>query len=212
MSISSDARFWDRTSRKYAKSAVADQDGYQRTLDRTRALLGTTDRVLELGCGTGTTAMLLAADVKRYLATDFSPGMIEIAEEKHRKNPVSGLKFLTAAADSSDLEAGQFDAVLGFNYLHLVRDLSGTLLRIHALLSTDGLFISKTPCLGDMNPLIRLALLPAMRATGLAPHAGAFSTAALVQHVSQAGFDILATEIHSTKGNDSRPFIVALKR
>lgn len=212
MSISSDARFWDRTSRRYARSAVADQDGYQRTLDQTRILLGESDRVLELGCGTGTTALLLAGGVKTYLATDLSPGMIAIAEEKQRKEPLPGLEFRVATADSPKLEAGQFDAVLGFNYLHLVHDLPGTLRRIHALLSADGLFISKTPCLGDMNPLIRLALLPVMRATGLAPHAGAFSTVELVQHISSAGFDILATEIHSTRGNDKRPYIVALKR
>lgn len=212
MSIASDARFWDRTSQNYAKAAIADQDGYERTLDRTRSLLGSTDRVLELGCGTGTTALRLAGDVKSYLATDFSAGMIAIAEERHLANPVPRLDFRTAAAEAPELEIGQFDAVLGFNYLHLVRDLPGTLRRIHALLATDGLFISKTPCVGDMNPLIRLVLLPAMRAIGKAPHAGAFSSAELVQHISQAGFDILATEIHSTKGNDSRPYIVALKR
>lgn len=49
MSIASDAHFWDRTSRKYAMGAIADQAGYERTLDRTRALLGSGDTVLELG-------------------------------------------------------------------------------------------------------------------------------------------------------------------
>ena len=68
MSIASDARFWDRTSRKYAMGAIADQAGYERTLDRTHALLGSGDRVLELGCGTGTTALRLARDVQDYLA------------------------------------------------------------------------------------------------------------------------------------------------
>ena len=71
-------------------------------------------------------------------------------------------------------DAAQFNAVLGFNYLHLVRDLPGTLRRIHALLAAEGLFISKTPCVGDMNPLIRFALLPAMRTIGKAPYAGVF--------------------------------------
>ena len=211
MSITSDARFWDRTSRKYARSVMADQAGYERTLDRTRALLGSGDRVLELGCGTGTTALRLARDVQDYLATDISAGMITIANEKHAAAPIPALVFRTATAEALNPDATQFNAVLAFNYLHLVRDLPGTLRRIHALLAAEGLFISKTPCVGDMNPLLRFAL-PPMRAIGMAPYAGVFRAADLSQHISAAGFDILATENHATKGNDNRPYIVARKR
>lgn len=212
MSIASDARFWDRTSRKYAMDAIADQAGYERTLDQTRALLGSGDKVLELGCGTGTTALRLAGDVQDYLATDISAGMIAIANEKHAAGPIPALVFRTATAETLTPHAAQFNAVLGFNCLHLVRDLPGTLRRIHALLAVEGLFISKTPCVGDMNPLIRFALLPAMRAIGKAPYAGAFQAAELSQHICAAGFDILATESHATKSNDNRPYIVARKR
>ena len=212
MNTASDARFWDRTSRKYAKAAIADQAGYERTLDRTRALLGPDDRVLELGCGTGTTALRLAGDVQSYCATDISAEMIAIAENKRPASPVPSPVFRTATAEALAPEDGQFDAVLAFNYLHLVRDLPDTLRRIHALLATEGLFISKTPCLGDMNPLIRLALLPAMRAIGMAPYVSVFQAPELSQLISAAGFDISATENHATKGNNTRPYIVARKR
>ncbi len=151
MSIASDARFWDRSSRKYARSAIADQAGYERTLDRTRALLGSGDRVLELGCGTGTTALRLASGVQDYLATDVSAGMIAIAGEKHVAGPIPALVFRTATAETLAHDSTRFNAVLGFNYLHLVRDVPGTLRRIHALLAAEGLFISKTPCVGDMS-------------------------------------------------------------
>lgn len=211
MSIASDARFWDRTSRKYAKGAISDQAGYERTLDRTRALLGPGDRVLELGCGTGTTALRLAGDVQSYLATDLSAEMIGIANEKHAAGPIPALVFRTATVEALPPDTVQFNAVLGFNYLHLVRDLPGTLRHIHVLLAAKGLLISKTPCVGDMNPLIRLAV-PAMRAIGLAPYAGVFRATDLSQQISAAGFDILATESHASKGKDIRPYIVARKR
>ncbi|MDH7798336.1 MULTISPECIES: class I SAM-dependent methyltransferase [unclassified Beijerinckia] len=210
MSLASDARFWDRTSRKYARGAIADQAGYERTLARTRALLRSGDRVIELGCGTGTTAFHLAGQVQDYLATDISSAMVAIAEEKRAADPIPGLIFRAATAEAL-LPDAPFNAVLGFNYLHLVRDLPGTLRSIHALIATDGVFVSKTPCVGEMNPLIRL-VLPAMRAIGQAPYAGVFRAAELSQYIEGAGFDIMASENHATKGNDQRPYIVARKR
>jgi ubiquinone/menaquinone biosynthesis C-methylase UbiE len=212
MSITSDARFWDRSSRKYAKSSIADPNGYERTLERTRAYLQPEDSVLELGCGTGTTALRLADGVRSYLGTDISGGMIAIADEKLAVEPIPALSFRTATAEELVQEESRFDAVLGFNYLHLVRNVPGTLRSIHVLLKPGGLFISKTPCLGDMNPLIRLLLLPAMRAIGKAPHVSSLGASALERLVIGAGFDVLVRESHASKGKDQRPYIVARKR
>ncbi|MFN3854731.1 MAG: class I SAM-dependent methyltransferase [Phreatobacter sp.] len=135
--------------------------------------------------------------------------MIAIARGKLAVEPVSQLVFRTATAEDLLLEEARFDAVLGFNYLHLVRDLPSTLASIHALLKPGGLFVSKTPCLGDMNPLIRLVLLPAMRAIGKAPHVDPLGADALQSRIAQAGFDILAREGHASRGRDARPFILA---
>lgn len=208
MSTSSDIRFWDRSSRKYARSPIKDQAGYERTLVRVRESLRPDDNVLELGCGTGTTALRLANGVRSYLATDISGAMIAIAQEKLSAEPISRLAFRAATAEALAQEASRFDVVLGFNYLHLVRDVPGTLRSIHALLKPEGLFISKTPCVGEMNPLIRLAI-PAMRAVGLAPHVSAFDKVALEQLVKGAGFEVLAREDHASKGKDARPYVVS---
>lgn len=210
MNAVNDAHFWDRTSSRYARSTISDQAGYERTLDRTRELLKSQDRVLELGCGTGSTALRLADSVQSYLATDISTGMIGIAEQKQATAAIPGLSFRVATAETLAPEAG-FDAVLGFSYLHLVRDLPGTLERIRGLLTEGGLFISKTPCVGDMNPLLGYVALPVMRALRLAPYAAVFGAAELNERVSAAGFQILATERHATKGKDTRPYIVARK-
>jgi ubiquinone/menaquinone biosynthesis C-methylase UbiE len=212
MSIASDARFWDRASRKYARSRIADPDGYERTLERTRAHLQPGYSVLELGCGTGTTALRLADGARSYLGTDISGGMIAIAQEKLAVDPIPALSFRTATAEELVHEESRFDAVLGFNYLHMVRDVPDTLRSIHALLKPGGLYISKTPCLGDMNPLIPLLLLPVMRAIGKAPHVSSFSASMLEQSIVNAGFDVLLRESHASKGRDQRPYIVARKR
>jgi ubiquinone/menaquinone biosynthesis C-methylase UbiE len=212
MSITSDVRFWDRSSRRYAKSSIADPNGYERTLERTRAYLQPGDSVLELGCGTGTTALRLANGVRSYLATDISGGMIAIAEEKLAIESIPALSFRTATAEELVHEESRFDAVLGFNYLHLVRNVPDTLRSIHVLLKPGGLFISKTPCLGDMNPLIRLLLLPAMQVVGKAPHVSSLGASELERLIVGAGFDVLVRESHASKGKDQRPYIVARKR
>lgn len=210
MNAVNDARFWDRTSSRYARSTISDQAGYERTLDRTRELLKPQDRVLELGCGTGSTALRLADSVQSYLATDISTGMIAIAEQKQATETIPGLSFRVATVEALAPDE-RFDAVLGFSYLHLVRDLPGTLRRIHALLAEGGLFISKTPCIGDMNPLVGYAALPVMRALRLAPYAAVFRAAELKERVSATGFQILNVENHASKGTHWRPYIVARK-
>ena len=76
------ARFWDKVARKYAANAIADIAGYEATLQRVRALLAPDQSVLEIGCGTGTTALRLASATRQMLATDVSTEMIAIAREK----------------------------------------------------------------------------------------------------------------------------------
>lgn len=56
--------------------------------------------------------------------------------------PLTQLTFRTEAAESQTHQETQFTAVLGFNYLHLVRDLPGTMRRIHDMLEPGGLFIA----------------------------------------------------------------------
>lgn len=210
MTTAKDARFWDRTSEKYARSPIRDQAGYERSLGRTRDYLAAGDHVLELGCGTGTTAFHLAGAVGSYLATDISPEMIRIARKKQDEAPVSGLRFEIATAESIP-GTDSFTAIIGFNYLHLLRDLPGALRRIHDLLEPGGIFLSKTPCVGDMNLLIRLAV-PVMRAIGKAPFVGIFNADDLTRGIEQAGFDVIAVEAHATKGKDIRPFVAARRR
>ena len=80
-------RFWDKAARKYASSPIADLPGYERTLQRVRHWLQPSDRVLELGCGTATTALRLAPATAHYTATDLSAAMMDIARQKLEAAP-----------------------------------------------------------------------------------------------------------------------------
>ncbi len=209
MTAADDARFWDKTAKRYAASKIADLGGYERTLERTRSFLQPSHRVLELGCGTGSTALRLASAVSSYLATDISERMISIARQKLDDNPVPNLSFRPAVAEDLVSEDHRFDAVLAYNYLHLVRDPAATLRTIGRLLKPQGMLISKTPCLGEINVMIRRVLLPVMRTIGQAPHVAVFSTKELRQMVVGEQLTIVAHENHASKGSDTRPFIVA---
>ncbi|OGB29036.1 MAG: ubiquinone biosynthesis protein UbiE [Burkholderiales bacterium RIFCSPLOWO2_02_FULL_66_35] len=207
----SKARFWDRVARKYASDPIADLAGYEGTLRRVQALLSPDHEVLEIGCGTGSTALRLAAGTRRLVATDVSAEMVAIAREKLAADPLPQLEFRVADADAPVSGPAAWDAVLAFNLLHLVTDLPQALRSVVDVLKPGGLFISKTPCLSEMNPLIPRLALPLMRALGKAPHVLCFNAAELQAALVQQGLEIVSVERHGTKGRDFRPFIVARK-
>ena len=203
------ASFWDRSARRYAARPVADEKAYQTTLELTRAWLKPTDQVLEIGCGTGSTAIRLAPHAGRITGSDISPEMIAIAEERCREAGPGNVSFLAAALSDARLESTVFDAVIAFNVLHLLEDLPAALVRAGKLLRPGGLLISKTPCLGDMSVLLRL-VIPAMQLFGKAPPVSYFGKDALRRAMDEVGFDIEESGLHAAGGHSL--FIVARKR
>ncbi len=199
-----DIAFWDRIAPRYARSKISNLPAYEATLAEVRRRLTPRDRVLETGCGTGSTALKLAPQVAEYTATDIAPAMIAQARAKQAPD---NLRFAAAAAAPADAAApGSYDAVLSFNLLHLVRDLDAVLAEAHGLLRPGGLYITKTPCLGNMNPLLRL-LIPVLRAVGKAPWVHVFTRDELERRIRAAGFEI--DEARSFTGAPAVWYVVA---
>jgi ubiquinone/menaquinone biosynthesis C-methylase UbiE len=209
-SINDDARFWDRVARKYATDRIKDMPGYDRTLERSRGLLRNTDTVLEIGCGTGTTALHLAPSVARIVGTDVSNEMIAIARERASAQACRNAEFTVAEAARAPGSDGSYDAVPAVNVLHLLADRTSTLASIRRLLKPDRLFISKTPCLAEMNRLIRAAV-PVMRMIGKAPFVSLFAAPVIEAEIAAAGFTIIERARHGSGRKDARIFIVARK-
>jgi len=96
-------------------------------------------RILEMNCGTGEDALWLAQRGVRVLATDVSPAMLRVAQEKLADAPRAALtRFQRLAWEDLDtLDEGPFDGVLSnFGGLNCVADLGGAAHALAAKLRT----------------------------------------------------------------------------
>jgi SAM-dependent methyltransferase len=88
----------------------------------------TSDRVLDLGCGTGEDAVRLACRGVHVVAVDSSPRMIETAQAKARRQGCAArieFRCLPLEELSSALDGRRFDGVLSnFGAINCVRDLN----------------------------------------------------------------------------------------
>ena len=77
------AGFWSSVADTYDRVADLQIGGKTRSMVRERvAREGNLGRVVEFGCGTGFYTEVLASKADTLLATDISPGMLEIATQK----------------------------------------------------------------------------------------------------------------------------------
>lgn len=201
-------KFWDKKAQGYAASPISNMDVYNHTLAQTRAYLNVSDRVLEVGCGTGSTALLLADSVEHITGSDISGNMIQIAKDKATAQQVANADFVQGTLDDGALGADGYDAVVAFNILHLLDDLPSAIGQIHKRLKPGSYFISKTVVLGEGSVLWRLAI-PVMRLVGLAPPVQSLRRADLDAAIVGAGFEIVET--HDYPGSFSTRFVVAQK-
>lgn len=188
--MTTNATFWDKAAEKYSRSKISDMDAYERKLTETRAFLTPESRVLEIGCGTGTTALHHAPYAAEIVATDISGEMIRIAREKAQAAGVENVEFSVTASSDLTVPPASFDMVMAHSILHLVPDLDAAILMAFDALKPGGVFISSTACLGGIRWLPIRALLPVMQALGKAPPVTAFTTDDLLSRISAAGFEI----------------------
>lgn len=183
------SRFWDRIADKYARDPIADEAAYQTKLKVTQSYFTPETRVLEFGCGTGSTAIIHAPHVAHIDAIDFSRRMLEIARDRADKAGVSNLTFAQGDIMEIDVKAG-YDVVMAMSVLHLLKDPQAAISKIYDVLTPGGHFISSTACLADWMKFIKY-VAPAGRAVGLLPQLKVFGADEFVGNLRRAGFDIV---------------------
>lgn len=194
--MTSDTGFWNNIAAKYAKSPIRDEAAYAQTLTRVQAHLEPGHRVLELGAGTGSTALRLAPFVAQITVTDIAENMLEVARARAAAAEIDTIRF--QICEATQAPEGPFDVVMGFNLMHLLPARSATYAAASERLVAGGLFITKTPCLGERRNRIKYwlfrALVPLMQLAGKAPsHVAFLDVATLEQEIREAGFEIVET-------------------
>ena len=181
--------FWNKLADKYSRRPISDEATYQKKLEVTREYFQPDMEVLEIGCGTGTTAIAHAPFVEHIRATDLSTRMVEIAKDKAKAAGIDNVTFEALSVDALDVPDASIDSVMAHNILHLLEDRERAIADIHNMLKPGGVFVTSTACIGDMMLPLRL-IIPVGRFLRLFPLVKVFSVAELKGSLENAGFEI----------------------
>lgn len=105
-------------------------------------------RVLDLGCGEGSTSRLLARAGADVTGIDISEGLIEAALDEEDRNPL-GIRYIASdAADLPMLESGTFDLAVCYMAMMDIRDYDKAISEASRLLKDGGRFVivMEHPC------------------------------------------------------------------
>ena len=207
--MSPSPKFWDGIAEGYARRPVPDEAAYQTKLETTQRYFEPDMEVLEIGCGTGTTALIHAPHVRHIRATDISPKMIEIARAKAADQDIDNVTFEALTVEDLAAPDATYDVVMAHSLLHLLKDKEAAIAKAWRLLKPGGVFVSSTVCLGEVwHFRLMVALAPIGRALGRLPYIAAFTADDLVASVEAAGFVI---EHRWHPGPKKAMFLVAQK-
>lgn len=198
--MSESDKFWDGVAERYAKNPVADEATYQKKLAETRSFLTPNMRVMEFGCGTGTTAVHHAPYVQHIDAIDISEKMLDIGREKARDAGIENITFTRGTLTEFAAADASFDAVLGLNVLHLIADREAVIAEVARILKPGGVFVSSTVCLGQSYLRFIKLLAPLGKMLGLMPDIYVLTEEELAGEVTRAGFEIERQWHHGKNG------------
>lgn len=163
------------------------------------AVIAPGQHVLDVATGIGEPALTAADRVGpdgHVLGIDISSEMLSFAKDRAKEAVLENIKFRVMDANSLDIPAGTFDAVLCRWGLMFVDDLDATLRQLHSVLKTGGRISISVWASADEVPSLSLAARVVHDTLELsAPNEGAKSAfalsdvKALSKALSAAGFD-----------------------
>lgn len=129
-----DADFFDQLAPTWDKTRERQPQLLQFLTDKLN--LRPTDRVLDLGSGTGVMLPYLAPAVRHVTAVDFAAAMLRIAAAKHAH--LANITYLHGDILELDLPAGSFEQITCLNFYPHVKNSAVFLNKVCRLLTPGG--------------------------------------------------------------------------
>ena len=173
-----------------------------RVHERMAEQVGAGDRVLDIGCGTGSLALRCAGRAARVTGIDISPQMLDVAREKVE---AAGLEDQVELREMSAIDLdeafgdGSFDAIVSsLVFSELSEDEQGFVLReCHRLLRDGGRLViadEVVPRSWPLRLLSRVLRLPLVVLTYILTQTTTRAVAGLEEKIAGAGFAVRAVE------------------
>jgi ubiquinone/menaquinone biosynthesis C-methylase UbiE len=143
----SDRNYWEKHARNYDASLkwVLGRP-LPRMLELSSEAVRGKRSVLEAAAGTGIITSAIAQTSESVVATDYANAMVEALEQR-----IEDAGFTNVTCEQADIyalpyEAGEFDAVVAANVLHLVPDLPAAIQSLRRVTKPGGVLIAPTFC------------------------------------------------------------------
>ncbi|GAA3871347.1 class I SAM-dependent methyltransferase [Celeribacter arenosi] len=199
--------FWKLLHKRYVASPVADEAIYQRKLRETQARLQPSWDILEIGCGSGNTALNHAPFVNSVTACDFCDPMMDHGRARAASEGITNVTFKEARLEDIAMDR-DYDAVLMLSLIHLIPDWKNAIAKAAALTKQGGIFVSSTATLGNAaGPMKWIA--PIFRFLPIVPTLAVFSRSDLLEEIIANGFTL--EESWTNGDNDEISFVIARK-
>ncbi len=146
----SERKFWDKFAKKYdsfVENTVSQT--YKTILENIDLELDIHQNVLEIGTGTGIIPFSICSKVSSIVATDISPEMIKIANQKLLKLQIRNIDFQIQDSYNLSFPDKSFDIVIASNLFHLLYEPEKPIAEVKRIMKDNGIFIAPTFCVGE---------------------------------------------------------------
>jgi ubiquinone/menaquinone biosynthesis C-methylase UbiE len=143
-------RFWDRFA-KYYDTFINKifRKTYKDIIENIVSDLDLNQNVLEIGTGTGIIPFSIYSKVSFIIATDISPAMIRVANQRLVDSKIKNIDFQIQDSYSLTFPDKSFDIVIASNLFHILYEPEKPINEVKRVLRDNGIFIAPTICAGE---------------------------------------------------------------